>query len=89
MDNIATVLSELSELSTSTLPGLPITWDRPRNLRLSRNRAKTVVAELVSKGVPPGRSNVEGYGEEYPIADNDTPEGRAQNRRAAMQVTQK
>jgi outer membrane protein OmpA-like peptidoglycan-associated protein len=47
------------------------------------------VAQLVSKGISQDRLAAEGYGEEDPVADNSTAEGRAQNRRIAMRVTQK
>jgi OOP family OmpA-OmpF porin len=60
-----------------------------QNLRLSRDRANAVVAELVSKGISPDRLTAEGYGEQNPVADNSTEEGRARNRRVSMMVTQK
>lgn len=60
-----------------------------QNLQLSQERAKNVVAELVRKGISPERLTAEGYGEQYPVADNSTEEGRAQNRRVSMRVTQK
>jgi outer membrane protein OmpA-like peptidoglycan-associated protein len=58
------------------------------NLQLSRNRANNVVAYLVNKGVSADRLTAEGDGDRDPIADNLTPEGRAQNRRVAILVTQ-
>ena len=60
-----------------------------QNLRLSGDRANAVVAELVRKGISPDRLTAEGYGEQSPIADNSTAEGRARNRRVSMMVTQK
>ena len=57
------------------------------NLDLSRNRARTVYEYLVDKGVSPQRLSHHGYGEQRPIASNDTPEGRAQNRRTVFVVT--
>jgi OmpA-OmpF porin, OOP family len=60
-----------------------------RNLRLSRNRAEAVAAQLTAKGVSPDRLSTEGYGEESPIADNSSEEGRARNRRVAIRVTGK
>ncbi len=60
-----------------------------RNLQLSQRRVKTVVLALVSKGISPDRIIAEGYGEEYPVADNSTAQGRAQNRRVSVGVTQK
>jgi outer membrane protein OmpA-like peptidoglycan-associated protein len=40
-------------------------------------------------GIEAGRVAAEGYGQEHPIASNDTPEGRAQNRRVDVRVTKK
>jgi outer membrane protein OmpA-like peptidoglycan-associated protein len=39
--------------------------------------------------VAPDRLSAEGFGEQHPVADNGTEEGRRQNRRIAMRVTQK
>jgi len=51
------------------------------NLKLSQRRADSVKAYVVSKGVDPARITTKGYGESHPIADNNTVEGRAANRR--------
>ncbi len=59
------------------------------NLKLSGDRAKSVVAELVKLGIPAARLDAEGYGQEHPVASNDTGEGRAQNRRISIRVTKK
>jgi OOP family OmpA-OmpF porin len=56
------------------------------NLTLSRSRAEAVVKALVAAGAPPDHLSAEGYGESRPIASNDTPEGRAQNRRIEFAV---
>jgi outer membrane protein OmpA-like peptidoglycan-associated protein len=58
-----------------------------RNNPLSERRAKAVSDYLVSAGVDPARISTVGYGAERPIADNATPEGRAQNRRIELNVT--
>jgi outer membrane protein OmpA-like peptidoglycan-associated protein len=63
--------------------------DADANLRLSQARAQAVVAELVALGVAPDRLTAEGYGEQHPVADNSTEQGRRQNRRIAMRVTEK
>jgi hypothetical protein len=65
------------------------TGDPQYNMRLSRDRAAAVVASLVALGVPPDRLDAQGFGEQFPMADNSTEEGRAKNRRVSMQVTQK
>jgi len=54
------------------------------NLDLSQRRAQAVVDYLVSKGVSASRLNPTGRGESYPIASNDTREGRHQNRRVEV-----
>ncbi|MBL7816791.1 MAG: OmpA family protein [Saprospiraceae bacterium] len=59
------------------------------NLKLSADRAKNVMLELVKKGVSAGRMSAEGYGDKHPIASNDTEEGRAQNRRISISVREK
>lgn len=57
------------------------------NLDLSRRRAESVANYLVSRGVGRARIETIGYGEQYPVADNSTPEGRAQNRRVEIRIT--
>jgi outer membrane protein OmpA-like peptidoglycan-associated protein len=59
------------------------------NNQLSQNRAKAVYDYLVSKGVEAGRLTFKGYGESAPIESNDTPEGRAKNRRTEFKVVSK
>ena len=53
----------------------------PSNWELSTARAVTVARYLGSKGVPSNRLSAAGYAETQPVSSNDTPEGRAQNRR--------
>jgi len=53
----------------------------PTNWELSAARAISVVKILVADGVDPKYLGAVGYSEYRPVADNDTPEGRAQNRR--------
>jgi outer membrane protein OmpA-like peptidoglycan-associated protein len=54
------------------------------NDRLSLARADAVVAYLESRGVPPARLKARGFGKEFGIAPNDSPEGRARNRRTEV-----
>ncbi len=55
--------------------------DEDFNMSLSLQRAETVRGKLVSMGIDAARLNVKGLGESMPIASNETPEGRANNRR--------
>ncbi|MFT4030798.1 MAG: OmpA family protein [Siphonobacter sp.] len=65
------------------------TGNAASNLTLSKERAKTVRLTLEKMGIAASRLEDEGYGQEYPIASNDTEEGRAQNRRISVRVTKK
>ena len=58
-----------------------ITGSRELNLRLSKERAESVKAYLVSQGANASRIEATGYGPDQPIASNKTAEGRQQNRR--------
>ncbi len=59
------------------------------NLKLSQERARNVQTALEKMGVSSSRLDAEGYGQEHPIASNETQEGRDQNRRIAVRVSRK
>lgn len=59
------------------------------NQKLSEDRAKSVRDHLVSKGVEANRISFVGKGETVPVADNTSPEGRANNRRVEIVVSPK
>lgn len=56
------------------------------NLALSRRRAQSVADYLISQGVDSGRFTIQGFGQSEPLVSNDTPEGRAQNRRVEVAI---
>ena len=58
-----------------------------KNQVLSDNRANSVKAYLVSKGVEESRIAAQGYGETKPIADNKTAAGRQKNRRSELTLS--
>src|SRR5690606_19345422 len=59
------------------------------NLKLSENRAKSVRNFLLENGITPNRITAKGFGATRPIADNNTEEGRAMNRRTEIKITGK
>jgi len=60
------------------------TGARNTNMRLSRDRANSVMNYFIQQGVPAERLRAVGYGPDVPIADNDTPSGRELNRRVEL-----
>lgn len=60
------------------------TGDEKHNLDLSKQRAKTVKTELEKSGIEPSRLISNGFGQNSPIADNNSEEGKAQNRRVEL-----
>jgi len=54
------------------------------NKKLSDERAKTVVTAIVAQGIDAKRLTSIGYGQDKPVADNSTEEGRAKNRRVEL-----
>ncbi len=59
---------------------------REHNIKLSLNRARTVYDYLIAHGIDKNRLSYNGYGFDKPIATNDTPEGRALNRRTEFKI---
>lgn len=59
------------------------------NIALSQKRAQAVRDYLVSKGIPQDLISAQGKGPDAPVADNNSTEGRAQNRRVEIVVQPK
>ena len=59
------------------------------NLRLSRDRAESVISSVEHNGLSASRATAEGFGSKDPVADNSTDDGKAQNRRVALLVVSK
>ena len=57
------------------------------NLILSQKRAEDVMQYMISQGVKPNLASAHGFGDSNPVASNDTPEGRAQNRRVEVTLS--
>ena len=62
------------------------TGQRDHNMTLSTERAEAVKSALVARGVAADRVKTVGVGPDRPIADNKSPEGRADNRRVEIIV---
>ncbi len=72
---------------TDNVPiGLALRSRFPSNWELSTARATDVVRFLVAKGVSPNMISAAGFGDSRPVASNDTPQGRAKNRRVEIVI---
>lgn len=90
LDKVAALLSDVPNhiRVEGHTDNVPISNSRfPNNWELSTARATSIVTYLITNfGYPPDRLSAAGYGEYRPIASNDTPEGRALNRRVDIVV---
>ncbi|NOY91279.1 MAG: OmpA family protein [Deltaproteobacteria bacterium] len=84
---IATILRQHPEYAHVRIEGhTDNQGNEARNIRLSQQRADAVKAALVRLGVDAGRLEAQGIGPARPVADNDTDEGRTQNRRIEFHI---
>ena len=86
LDALVTAMKEDQKLSISLDGFTDATASSEYNLALSKRRATAVKNYLVSKGIKASRITSNAHGEENPIADNTTPEGKAQNRRVSISI---
>jgi outer membrane protein OmpA-like peptidoglycan-associated protein len=90
LDKVATALIDQGDTRPMTIEGhTDSRGDESKNLELSQKRAESVRSYLVSKGVSAEAVAAVGKGEETPIADNESSEGRATNRRVEIVVAGK
>lgn len=87
LDNLVPVFKEYNETNIDIFGYTDITGKPEYNLTLSKNRAESVKAYLVSKGIRSDRIKTTGLGIADPIASNDTEDGRSQNRRVEFAIT--
>ncbi|MFO0746179.1 MAG: OmpA family protein [Myxococcota bacterium] len=89
LDAVAEVIARHTELTRVRVEGhTDIIGTHAYNADLSRRRAKTVRDYLIGKGIAAERLESEGYAFDYPIATNDTQEGRDKNRRVEFVIEQ-
>lgn len=87
--NIAEILKAFPNVKLKIGGYTDNTGNAASNLKLSGDRSTTVMNAIVAEGIDAGRLASEGYGDQHPVATNDTEEGRAQNRRIAVRVNEK
>lgn len=89
LDQIALTLRAHDEIRGLEIGGhTDSTGTRGLNMRLSRERSRSVRLYLLEQGLKPGRVHARGYGPDKPIGDNNTEEGKAQNRRVEFLFVQ-
>lgn len=81
LNMIAGILKENPELKFEVDGHTDNSGTAPHNLTLSQQRADAVKAQLITMGIAAARLTSKGFGSGKPIADNLTPEGKANNRR--------
>ena len=86
LDEVVTVLEERPDIMIEIHGYTDTSGNARRNKRLSARRAKAVRRYLVDQGVDERRLHASGHGEDEPIAENDTREGREENRRVEFLV---
>ena len=86
LDDIVTLMQAHEDFSLMISGYTDNTGNADYNLELSDKRAQSAKNYLVSKGIAADRIEAKGYGIENPVATNDTPEGRAQNRRVEFEL---
>lgn len=87
LDKVAKVLIEFPDTNITIQGHTDNTGEESYNLNLSRKRAESVAEYLGSKGVLSSRFSIEALGETAPRYDNNTSQGRAQNRRVEMAIS--
>ncbi len=86
LDRLAEIFKECREVDVEVGGHTDSRGDDRSNMKLSSDRAASVVDYLVKKGVPADRLHAVGYGETRPVAENDTEQGQAKNRRIEFKV---
>jgi len=87
LDSIASAATQCASFRVSIEGHTDAFGPDAYNLDLSQRRADAVLAHLGTRGVDLARVSGTGYGETKPVAGNDTPQGRAANRRIEFIVT--
>jgi len=86
LDKVAGTLVEYDQTVIQIAGHTDSTGSHAYNMKLSEQRAQSVKNYLTGRGVPAQRLHTIGAGPDYPVADNSTEAGRAQNRRVEITI---
>ena len=86
LERLAKFLAENSTIKIEISGHTDNIGNQDANKALSEKRAQQVVNYLMAKGISKDRLSAKGYGSSQPLASNDTPDGRQQNRRTEIRV---
>lgn len=86
LDSVAIVVKEFDQTAIAVGGHTDSTGSFEYNQQLSERRAQSVGAYLRDQGVAQGRLHTKGYGPRFPVASNDTEQGRQENRRVEIQL---
>jgi outer membrane protein OmpA-like peptidoglycan-associated protein len=87
IDDVVVVLKENPQIHVVEIQGHTDTDGDPKeNLLLSENRARSVMAYIVSRGIDARRLTVRGFGDRIPVRPNDSEPNKLQNRRVEFRI---
>ena len=89
LDEVAMALKDNAQIKKVRVEGhTDSVGDDSKNLKLSQNRANSVMSALIKRNIDPARMEAVGYGETKPIASNSTSAGKAENRRTEFNIAE-
>lgn len=86
VDNLAAILNAYTDVKVNIEGYTDSQGNADSNQALSQRRAEAVRTQLLSAGISDARITSQGFGADNPVATNDTPEGRAENRRIEVVI---
>jgi len=86
LNSVVVVVKEFDQTAIAVGGHTDSTGSFEYNQQLSERRAQSVAAHLLNEGVAQGRLHTTGYGPRFPVASNETEQGRQQNRRVEIQL---
>lgn len=86
VDNVAAILKAYPNVKVRVEGYTDNTGDAAANMKLSQARAEAVKGRLIAQGINGSRIEAKGYGQNNPVASNNTEEGKAENRRTEIRI---